>query len=607
MGWNLSRIVLTSQGTYGDFRPFLLLGKQLARRGHHVRMAVNPAMVDEAARAGLDAVPCGTALDPQAARRIASRFDEQKSAAVDPAETWRLLDIEGSYRTLVAACADADLLISASLQQAAPMAQETLGIPWAVVSLLPEQFPLRDEAAAVASPAESSPDVAAASLAMGRDIARRLLELRDRLGLRRLTLPQLAPLAWSAPLVMLAASRHFCSLASPAAERVTVTGFFFDEDQAVAWQPPPDWPVQEGRDDEPIVLAFGSLPLESPAAVLEPIVAATHALGRRLIVQRGWADFGPRHLPAGLAADHVTWIDAAPHDWLFRRASLVIHHGGVGTTAAALRAGRPALVIPFGNDQPFNARQIVRLQVGESLTREQLDRGAVQEALVRLSSDSVRRRAEEMRERLMSESGLDEACLRIEQLLSHPRLGRHSPIPRIIHQMGPDPPVPASLLVSARRWQALHPHWEYRYWSDREVRRFLVEQHPALAATYDRCATLAERETLVRSRILARFGGLFANQGCEPARPLDGVLAGCELSLDGLPATLPVTGDAASVASAARTARCVASRPGHEVWRHDALCTAGSAKTDQPRSTGHSAAATATTTANPNNEAPPAD
>ncbi|HEX8389642.1 MAG TPA: nucleotide disphospho-sugar-binding domain-containing protein, partial [Sphingomonas sp.] len=54
----------------------------------------------------------------------------------------------------------------------------------------------------------------------------------------------------------------------------------------------------------------------------------------------------------------------APHSLLFPRAAVVVHHGGVGTTGQALRAGRPQLVVPFLGDQPDNAARVARLGVG---------------------------------------------------------------------------------------------------------------------------------------------------------------------------------------------------------------------------------------------------
>ena len=68
----------------------------------------------------------------------------------------------------------------------------------------------------------------------------------------------------------------------------------------------------------------------------------------------------------------------APHAALFPRAAAVVHHGGIGTTAAALRAGRPMLVVPHAHDQPDNAFRAEKLGVARVLDarRYRADRAA---------------------------------------------------------------------------------------------------------------------------------------------------------------------------------------------------------------------------------------
>jgi sterol 3beta-glucosyltransferase len=66
----------------------------------------------------------------------------------------------------------------------------------------------------------------------------------------------------------------------------------------------------------------------------------------------------------GSRAGHVHVIDGAPHDRLFPLMSACVHHGGAGTTAAALRAGKPQVICPFFGDQPFWARQVEKLGAG---------------------------------------------------------------------------------------------------------------------------------------------------------------------------------------------------------------------------------------------------
>jgi len=95
------------------------------------------------------------------------------------------------------------------------------------------------------------------------------------------------------------------------------------------------------------------------AAVTASIAAALQRTGQRGILARGWGDLGGGPLPPWLLA-----ADAPPHDWLFGRVRAVVHHGGAGVTAAALRAGVPAIVVPFLGDQRFWARRIVELGAG---------------------------------------------------------------------------------------------------------------------------------------------------------------------------------------------------------------------------------------------------
>jgi UDP:flavonoid glycosyltransferase YjiC (YdhE family) len=52
-----------------------------------------------------------------------------------------------------------------------------------------------------------------------------------------------------------------------------------------------------------------------------------------------------------------------PYSTVFRRAKAIVHHGGIGTTAQALRSGRPQLIAPYFVDQPDNAARVRRLGV----------------------------------------------------------------------------------------------------------------------------------------------------------------------------------------------------------------------------------------------------
>jgi len=94
-----------------------------------------------------------------------------------------------------------------------------------------------------------------------------------------------------------------------------------------------------------VCVTFGSMVSRESELVVALVRAALTRVHQRGIILAGW---GGRK-PANSGKD-LLYLDAAPHDWLLPRCSSVIHHGGAGTTAAGLRAGIPAIVIPHGID-----------------------------------------------------------------------------------------------------------------------------------------------------------------------------------------------------------------------------------------------------------------
>jgi sterol 3beta-glucosyltransferase len=91
------------------------------------------------------------------------------------------------------------------------------------------------------------------------------------------------------------------------------------------------------------------------------VLEAVRLSGQRAILATGWGGLSAQNAPPG-----VYVLNAAPHDWLLPQVSAVVHHGGAGTTAAALRAGKPAVICPFVADQPFWGRRVVALGAGPS-------------------------------------------------------------------------------------------------------------------------------------------------------------------------------------------------------------------------------------------------
>ncbi|KAL6757984.1 sterol 3-beta-glucosyltransferase [Haematococcus lacustris] len=104
----------------------------------------------------------------------------------------------------------------------------------------------------------------------------------------------------------------------------------------------------------PVYIGFGSLVVDDPDKLTDQFLAALKRTGLRAIIQRGWGGLGSGYgHGAKPSPPDILFIDSAPHDWLFQMSSAVVHHGGAGTTATGLMAGKPTFIVPFFGDQPF--------------------------------------------------------------------------------------------------------------------------------------------------------------------------------------------------------------------------------------------------------------
>lgn len=116
--------------------------------------------------------------------------------------------------------------------------------------------------------------------------------------------------------------------------------------------------------DPPLYLGLGSMSTLDPDWLAHRFTEASRAAKCRLIISRGWGG-----LEGARSDENVLMIDGAPHDALFPRVRAVIHHGGAGTTAAGLRAGKPTLVFPQIGDQSFWGRRVELLRCGPRMLR----------------------------------------------------------------------------------------------------------------------------------------------------------------------------------------------------------------------------------------------
>ncbi|KAM5369976.1 hypothetical protein ACJZ2D_008775 [Fusarium nematophilum] len=202
------------------------------------------------------------------------------------------------------------------------------------------------------------------------------------------------------------------------ASHLNITGFSFLP-LADSYTPPPDLVEFLNKGPAPIYLGFGSIVVDDPQALTQLIFQAIKIAGVRAILSKGWGGVGG----GDDVPESVYLIGNCPHDWLFQRVSVVVHHGGAGTTAAGIAAGRPTVIVPFFGDQPFWAQMMARAGAGPtSVPFKELTAEILAESITFALKPEVQEVAQEMAEQIAEEDGAGEAAMDIEERLDVEKL-----------------------------------------------------------------------------------------------------------------------------------------------------------------------------------------
>lgn len=192
-----------------------------------------------------------------------------------------------------------------------------------------------------------------------------------------------------------------------------VTGYWFF-DHSPTWQPPEELVRFLENGKPPVYVGFGSMVDEQMQRATRIVLGALQRTGQRGLLFGGWGGLGKGELP-----NTILRVDAIPHDWLFPRMAAVVHHGGAGTTATGLRAGKPTVAVPFFADQPFWGDRIYRLGAGPKpipFTRLSVEKLAEAIDLV-VNDQSLHRYAEALAVKLQAEDGVGKAVHFIQAFL----------------------------------------------------------------------------------------------------------------------------------------------------------------------------------------------
>ncbi len=197
---------------------------------------------------------------------------------------------------------------------------------------------------------------------------------------------------------------------------VHATGFWFLPEAGAnvpTGTPPPELGRFLESGPPPVYVGFGSMAGTNPATTTRLVLDAVQRAKVRAVIATGWGG-----LTAAAPPSSVFMVDAAPHEWLFPRVAAVVHHGGAGTTAAGLRAGRPTVICPFGLDQPFWGRAVAALGAGpDPIPQRRLTVERLAAAITRATGDaSLRSSAARLGRAIQAEDGVARAVETVERL-----------------------------------------------------------------------------------------------------------------------------------------------------------------------------------------------
>ncbi|KAH6712110.1 hypothetical protein BKA61DRAFT_485843 [Leptodontidium sp. MPI-SDFR-AT-0119] len=188
---------------------------------------------------------------------------------------------------------------------------------------------------------------------------------------------------------------------------ISISGFYFLS-LASSFTPAPELLKFLADGPPPVYIGFGSIVVDDPDAMTTMIFSAVKKLGIRALVSKGWGGLGGDALEI---PDNVFMLGNVPHDFLFQHVSAVVHHGGAGTTAAGIAAGRPTVVVPFFGDQPFWGKMIARAGAGpEPIPFKQLNVDNLVKQLEFALKPETLIRAKQLGEKMAQEDGAGEGA-----------------------------------------------------------------------------------------------------------------------------------------------------------------------------------------------------
>ncbi len=393
------KVVLATVGSLGDLHPFIAVAAALRDRGLNVHLACATEYRGKVETAGIAFHPLRPGFDEVLRDLGMDRAELTRRVVADSGFLFRRLVlpyVRAAYEDMMRITADADLILSSSLAFGARLAAEKRGIPCIAVVLQPMMFlssydpPVILEAERLSALLRMlGPTPVRCVLWILKKAVnsalRPLHALRRDLGLQPMPQNPLFDGQFSDAGAIGLYSRLLGEVQPDYPQPTSIVGFTaFDSEDGRSGARDPALEEFLNGGPAPLVFTLGSLLINNPGIFYRQGVLAARMLGQRSVLLVGEQALGEA---ASLAAADVFVCAYAPHSTLFPDAAAIIHHGGIGTLAQALRSGRPQLIVPHFADQLDNAARAQRLGVARVLPPRRYTGAAAARELRRLLGD----------------------------------------------------------------------------------------------------------------------------------------------------------------------------------------------------------------------------
>jgi len=417
------KIAILTAGSRGDTQPFIALGVALQQMGHAVRLATHENFAAFVQSYGLEFYP----VTGDVSQIVGSESMSLTRGSDNPlklALSFRQLRAYGQrmqpdfYR----ACQGADAIVYHPGPSIGYFAGQQLGIP----SILATPYPMTPTREYPALMFYNGPRLGKGFNRLSHRIFERIMWTTSAATIKEFWKKEFgrAPENFGNPFprqttpampTLVACSEAVFPRPADWPEGVYNTGYWF-LDEEPGWQPPAELLHFLQRGDPPVYVGFGSI--GDPTAAEQTtrlVIEALRLAGQRGVLATGWSGMAQLDtLP-----EEIFMLESAPHAWLFPRMAAVVHHGGAGTTAAGLRAGVPAVIIPSGLDQFAWARRLNELGASSTpLPRKSLTAAGLAAAIRSALQPEVAARARHLGEIIRSENGAAYAAQIIVQTVN---------------------------------------------------------------------------------------------------------------------------------------------------------------------------------------------